>query len=65
MGYTVEASYVFSISFLILLSVTLLGFQVYREGVSYIQEETVTESRDAAEIFRNVTWAKELVTGKD
>ena len=66
-SYTVEASYIFSIMLCVIMGVTILGFSIYREGASYIIEETVPEHRDSDELFRRIEWGKdamESLTGR-
>ena len=60
-SYTVEASLVFSLILLIILSVVLLGFSIYSEGVSYVRE-TVVEHRDSDGIFRMLSLGKDVLS---
>jgi len=64
--YSVEGSLVFSICFLTLMGVILLGFRQYSTGVTYVRDETPAEEREAAITFRNFSYALEYVdAGKE
>ncbi len=60
-SYTVEASYVFSIILLVIMSVMVLGFGIYAEGVTYITQELCPEHRDEVNLFRGMALGKEFI----
>ncbi len=60
-SYTVEASYVVSIILLVIMSVTILGFGIYAEGVTYVTQELCPEHRDEVDLFRGIALGKEFL----
>lgn len=60
-SYTVEASLVMIIVLSVMFAAMTASFELYEEGVTYVNETRPME-RDAPEIFRAISWGKELVS---
>ena len=62
--YTVEASLLFPICFLIICSTLCLTFSIYRESCTYIDEHVPPEV-DYADDFRKIQIITELIPKKE
>jgi len=59
-SFTVEASMVFPIVLLIIEGTLLLGFQIYREGLEYVDTVQPMEQQ-SAETFRMISFGLDVL----
>lgn len=61
-SYTVESSLVISICLIVIGMCILLGFELYKDSVSYIDTHPIKDI-DAVRVFREIQAGEEIVDG--
>lgn len=61
-SYTVESSLVISICLIVIGMCILLGFELYKDSVSYIDTHPIKDI-DAVRVFREMQAGEEIVDG--